>query len=170
MYFKERYGHVVQNWVSIRYINTIYLFEKVYPFDMSVIFCERCNNLLYMRIDHDQSTTLMYHCKNCYFEISEDDLRSKIDLDMTIYDEKYEDDQATYKQFITPFIQDDPTLPHVSNIECANKKCTRPPEKERDVIVIKYDAIQLKYIYHCTYCLTFWKKDNDEPLNKEVDY
>lgn len=132
---------------------------------MSIVFCRQCDNMLYMsfRDTGDQHSTndkpeLLYHCKHCKLELTADAMRADQRLlSAAVHTENYEDDQASYKQFINPYIREDPTLPHVTDIECANPACTRPPEAMRDVIIIKYDSTNLKFLYHCAHCASFWK-------------
>jgi hypothetical protein len=53
-------------------------------------------------------------------------------------------------------IKHDQTLPRVSNIECPNKACPKPKESPNEVIVIKYDQINMGFIYCCEHCDQFW--------------
>jgi hypothetical protein len=34
-----------------------------------------------------------------------------------------------------------------------------PPRPPNDVIVVRYDDVNMKYLYHCSYCSTFWKTE-----------
>ncbi len=59
---------------------------------------------------------------------------------------------------LNEFTHQDPTLPHVKNIPCPNAEClTKTGAKERDVIYIKYDADNLKYLYICNVCKAQWR-------------
>lgn len=69
----------------------------------------------------------------------------------------YGDNQMAYKHYMTPHIRHDPTLPHAKDIDCINPNCTKKPNEIRDVIYIKYDRDNLKYLYNCMYCKEFWK-------------
>ena len=31
-------------------------------------FCEKCNNMYYLKIDNDDSNQLIYYCRNCGYE------------------------------------------------------------------------------------------------------
>jgi hypothetical protein len=129
---------------------------------MPIVFCKQCDNMLYMSFRGDDSTQteqgdLMYHCKHCMFETTAEALRADRNLSAAIQTENYEDDQASYKQYVNPYIKEDPTLPHVTDINCANPECTRPKDATRDVIIIKYDTVNLKFLYHCIHCYAFWK-------------
>ena len=64
----------------------------------------------------------------------------------------------SYKVFLNEFTKEDPRLPHVKNLLCPNAQCkTRTSQVESDVIYIKYDSANLKYLYICTICDTQWR-------------
>lgn len=63
-----------------------------------------------------------------------------------------------YKMFVNEFTKKDPRLPHVSNLQCPNANCpSRKGDAESDVIYIKYDTANLKFLYICNVCDTQWK-------------
>ena len=49
------------------------------------------------------------------------------------------------------------TLPHVHNIKCINKQCTKKSDEDNDVILIRYDNTGFKCIYYCVHCNHNWK-------------
>lgn len=120
-----------------------------------MIFCQNCDNMMYIHVDASDASSpkLLHICKNCKFERPSDSET----LSAPVVRTNYEDDQTSYKQFMSPYLALDPTLPHSSEIACTNQACTRPPSQPSDVIFIKYDAVQLKYLYHCVHCKQFWK-------------
>jgi DNA-directed RNA polymerase subunit M/transcription elongation factor TFIIS len=64
----------------------------------------------------------------------------------------------SYKVFLNEFTKEDPRLPHVKNLKCPNESCaSRKGQAESDVIYIKYDSANMKYLYICTVCDTNWK-------------
>ena len=58
-----------------------------------------------------------------------------------------------------PYILDDPTLPRLKNLKCINSECitNQNDEINSDIIYIKYNHENLKYLYICTKCKTSWK-------------
>ena len=55
-----------------------------------------------------------------------------------------------YKILLNEFTRQDPTLPHAKTIKCPNAACaSNGGGAERDVIYIKYDPVNLKYLYIC---------------------
>jgi DNA-directed RNA polymerase subunit M/transcription elongation factor TFIIS len=123
-------------------------------------FCNVCDNMLYIRLEATEGNgnKLVYFCKNCGNSIDGEDTATK----SCIIDTNYIDDQTTYKQFATPYITHDPTLPRVNDIACPNAECSSVAGSSAaattpEVIYVKYDATNLKFLYHCTRCSTFWK-------------
>ena len=55
----------------------------------------------------------------------------------------------------------DPTLPRVSNILCPNGDClTNKEDIPREIIYIRYDDTNMKYVYLCSTCDTVWKTED----------
>lgn len=124
-----------------------------------MIFCDRCDNMMYISVSAsdeqggDERPVLRHFCKAC----------GKVQQDKTEQSNKaivsttYDDDETSYRQFMSKFIGMDPTLPHSHTIACPNEGCTRKKDEANDVIYIKYDADRMKFLYHCVFCKTFWK-------------
>ena len=113
-------------------------------------FCEVCNNMLYISVTEENA--LKYYCRNCsYTEIATDTEPTMISK--TVIDQ----DVATYKQFMTKYIKYDVTLPRVNNIKCPHEQCKDNKEADNEVIYIKYDQNNMKYMYYCCKCEQFWK-------------
>ncbi len=129
-------------------------------------FCTRCDNMLYISLRPDESKDgkpleLTYSCKHCGFVVTANEATQAGDAraarDTAVLSTDYTDDQTSYKQHATPYLRFDPTLPRVSDIACANERCSRAEGAPNEVIEVKYDAGNLKYLYHCVHCLSFWK-------------
>jgi DNA-directed RNA polymerase subunit M/transcription elongation factor TFIIS len=111
-------------------------------------FCEKCGFMYY--ITTTEEDTLMYYCRNCGHENKE---LSVEELKVTVYEKS----NNTQKQ-INPWIKFDPTLPRTNTIKCPNEKC-KSNEKDQtpDIIYIRYNDIDMKYMYICTKCDFNWK-------------
>jgi DNA-directed RNA polymerase subunit M/transcription elongation factor TFIIS len=133
-------------------------------------FCDVCNNMLY--VSTDEQTGLVLYCKNCNFRKAMESSSKSVQLtnvnysaqhenvlgnDNCIMNTNYSDDARSYKQFLTPNIKYDMTLPRVNNIPCP-KKCSNG-DGDSEVIYIKYDQTNMKYLYFCCKCEHFWKLD-----------
>ncbi len=127
-------------------------------------FCSVCENMLYISLRPDDTKegaplALTYSCKHCGFAVTADSLAAGVNEagGSAVLSTDYSDDQTTYKQYATPYIRFDPTLPRVNDIACPNELCTRTQDAPNEVIYVKYDPVNLKYLYHCTHCSCFWK-------------
>ena len=112
-------------------------------------FCENCNNMMYIKVD---DTDFKYYCKNCNFTINEDSHVSKCIMHTNL-----EENISNYKQFVTPYIKYDKTLPRVNNIICPNPSCSKEKDKDNMVVYIKYNNLKMLYLYYCCHCEHFWR-------------
>lgn len=111
-------------------------------------FCSVCKYYLYL----DQAEkTLRRVCRNCgYQEEDKGGLILEIDLK--------EKTSEGYKILMNEFTKQDPTLPHVNTIKCPNTGCdSNTSGKEKDVIYLKYDAVNMKFLYICNNCDAQWR-------------
>jgi len=113
-------------------------------------FCTMCGNMLYIR---NAEAGVTFYCKNCNFTKNPEDTNASFCVSTN-----YQDEAIKYSMFINPNIKHDPTLPHVNNIPCPSKDCTKEESKENDVIYMKYDPQNMKYVYFCNHCDYFWKQ------------
>lgn len=111
-------------------------------------FCDNCNNMLYIKVDE---ADFKYYCKNCNFSKTEDSNISKCIMRTTL-----DDNMSNFKQFVTPYIKYDKTLPRVNNIECPNPNCTRGT-KDNMVVYIKFNNLKMLFLYYCCHCEHFWR-------------
>jgi DNA-directed RNA polymerase subunit M/transcription elongation factor TFIIS len=113
-------------------------------------FCNHCQNMLYIKDDDNHSVKL--YCKNCTFEkpLAEDE-KSKL-----VLQNFYKSDINIHNVF-NKNIEYDKTIPHIDNISCPNKDCTKPKNQTNDIMFMNTDSINLKYVYYCVYCKHFWE-------------
>lgn len=114
-------------------------------------FCTTCNNMFYVKVDDNNN--LVYYCKFCNNSQTE----SKDNGSILVIDDNTVDDDIKYNHFINKNIIHDPTLPKVSNIVCTNESCTKKQGEDNEVIYIKYDYANMKYLYFCCKCQHFWR-------------
>ena len=63
-----------------------------------------------------------------------------------------------YRILLNELTRQDATLPHVKNVKCPRGDCpSNGGGAERDVIYIKYDPVNMKYMYICNVCDTHWR-------------
>jgi hypothetical protein len=100
-----------------------------------------------------EANDLVMYCKNCNWTTN-----SGHEKGMCVYESSAVEEEADYKQYMTKDVKNDHTLPRIRHIKCPNEKCTGT-DADREVIYVKYDNINLKYLYFCCDCETFWKSD-----------
>lgn len=118
-------------------------------------FCNFCDNMLYIKDNEDDRFDVKYYCKNCNFE-KPLSLENKSSI---IIQNRYLEKNINMNNVINDNIIHDPTIPHIDNIPCPNKDCTKPESKGNDIIYIKVDNINLKFVYYCVYCKKFWENN-----------
>ena len=114
-------------------------------------FCPKCDYYLYL---DTMGGVLKRICKLCSY--SENDTEGGCVMETVVQERSSEG----YKILVNEFTSEDPTLPHVNTLPCPNTACptnsagTKPP---RDVIIIKFDAQNMKFLYICNVCNQLWK-------------
>jgi DNA-directed RNA polymerase subunit M/transcription elongation factor TFIIS len=113
-------------------------------------FCPICKYYLYLKHNQEENK-LRRECHNCGYNTEEvHGLILEIDLK--------EKTSEGYKILMNEFTKYDPTLPHVNTIKCPNQECeSNTTAKEKDVIYLKHDAINMKFLYICNNCNAQWK-------------
>lgn len=112
-------------------------------------FCDLCHNMLYIAVEERK---LKLHCRNCQFSKTNEGNQT-----VCVVQSSSAEDSADYKQFMTKYIQHDPTLPRVNNIKCPKHSTHTDKSAPDEVIYIKYNPTKMKYLYHCCSCEHFWK-------------
>ena len=109
--------------------------------------CNKSNIMYYIRLNED-TMSLTNYCRHCGNEDNSPNTNIIYSEESAIYD----------KDIVNEFTKYDPTLPRISNIPCQNAECISHKEGETtEIIYIKYDEVNLKFLYLCTKCDTSWK-------------
>jgi len=118
-------------------------------------FCVKCDNMYYIGINPDDPNKLTYYCRNCRH------------VDETITEEgvcvlntQLKKGEQKFNHIINKYTKMDPTLPRMYNVLCPNPECvtnTTSEKKPTEVIYVRYDDDNLKYLYICVECDTTWK-------------
>lgn len=135
---------------------------------MIIKFCDVCNNLFYLKIEDkekDNKQELYYFCKNCGHTKKHEQEENNCIFD------KYYDNGKYYQHIINKYTIYDDTLPRVNNIECPNTDCicNQNSSVDNKVIYIKYDQINLKFLYICCHCNTAWKNNSNGNKENQVE-
>ncbi len=117
--------------------------------DSKMSWCPKCENYLFV---DSKGTELRRLCRTCGYTTTD---KNDGPVMETIVQER---SSEGYKILLNEFTRQDPTLPHVKTLPCPNETCVtnREPAK-RDVIIIKYDNQNMKFIYICDVCGTQWR-------------
>jgi DNA-directed RNA polymerase subunit M/transcription elongation factor TFIIS len=143
-------------------------------------FCSNCGNMYYLKIVEDaetENTSLAYYCRNCGHSdtmlMTENNCVSNTQIKRT---------EQNYNHIINEYTKYDPTLPRISTINCPNAACESNmvaseeeqgasaaeegtgeiSSKKAEIIYIRYDDVNMKYIYLCTHCDTKWKTNESK--------
>ena len=125
--------------------------DAVEETESSLKFCPVCDNYLYMEVS-TESQGLTRLCRKCGHK--EEDTKGGLVMEMMIQQQSSEG----YKILLNEFTRKDPRLPHIrKNISCPNVTCdSNKGGKDPDVIYIKYDLVNLMYLYICDICGEKW--------------
>ena len=115
-------------------------------------FCSNCENMYYIRLDADDSNKLIHYCRKCGNEdqtfTSENVCISKTELIQS---------EQGFSHIINKYTKLDPTLPRINTILCPNANCETNKGKEKEIIYIRYNEKDMKYVYLCSTCNHVWK-------------
>lgn len=122
-------------------------------------FCSNCDNMYYIKLNEEENE-LVYYCRNCGNVDN-----SPTENSLVISSANFKNEDAFISSFINSYTKHDPTLPRTNLLKCPNNNCSSnvksedndKTDKNSEIICIRYDAIELKYIYLCSYCDTAWK-------------
>jgi DNA-directed RNA polymerase subunit M/transcription elongation factor TFIIS len=121
-------------------------------------FCSQCQNMYYISIDADDANKLIYYCRNCGNKDSNLSVQN-----VTVSRVQLKKSEQEFSHIINKYTKLDPTLPRVSNILCPNSECsTNTHHTAREIIYIRYDDRNMKYVYLCSTCDTVWKTEEQK--------
>lgn len=116
-------------------------------------FCTECDNMYYISINTENSNDLSYYCRNCGHidpSIATENL--------CVLNNQLKKGVQTFHHIVNKYTKDDPTLPRIYNIKCPNGDCTtnKTENNKAEIIYMRYDDTNLKYLYICSTCDTMW--------------
>lgn len=118
-------------------------------------FCNKCENMFYIKLENENCNNLIYYCRNCGNSTS-----NITDLGKSIIKENINKSDNKYNININSYTKLDSTLPRINYIKCPNETClSNKPEfdiDKREIISIRYDHINMKYLYLCSHCDYSW--------------
>ncbi len=120
-------------------------------------FCDKCDNMYYIRVSSEEEDKLIYYCRNCGNE----------DVNLTknnicVLKTQLLKNEQKFNHIINQYTKLDPTLPRINTIKCPNSECSsNVGGEDREVIYIRYDDTNKLYIYLCAKCETTWKTEKN---------
>lgn len=77
-----------------------------------------------------------------------------------VYEHILREDRTT-RLVTNPYLKNDPTLDHLSNLVCPNGDCpSRIGNVKSDVVPVKINEKHLVWMYQCTNCDITWKQNS----------
>lgn len=127
-------------------------------------FCSECGNMYYIRLGGENKDKLTYYCRKCGHE---NDEIIGLEENICVSHTDIKESKSSYEHIINQYTKLDPTLPHIHNINCPNVACpsnkNQNQEKQTsDILYLRYDDANMKFVYICTYCDTVWKSADDQ--------
>jgi DNA-directed RNA polymerase subunit M/transcription elongation factor TFIIS len=115
--------------------------------------------MLYISIDENDTNKLIYYCRNC----GEKD-ESITDEGVCVLSTQLKKGEQKFNHIINKYTKLDPTLPRIYNLKCPNGACKSNVDDKGhpEVIYIRYDDNNLKYLYLCSECDNIWKTDDNK--------
>lgn len=120
-------------------------------------FCEQCDNMYYISINEDDPNKLEHYCRNCK------------NIDNTIMQDggcilniQTKNEEQHFNRIINKHTKHDPSLPRIYNMKCPNNNCKsnkNTPSTNPEVVYMRYNDADMKYLYICTVCDNSWKTD-----------
>lgn len=122
-------------------------------------FCDKCDNMYYIKISEDDEKNLEYYCRNCG-NVDNNISKENICVSKT----QYKKNEQKYNHIINKYTKLDPTLPRTNMIKCPNVNCVSNKNEggAKEIIYLRYDDTNLLYIYLCGECDTVWNTDKNK--------
>ena len=115
--------------------------------------------MYYISLKQEDSNKLIYYCRNCGH--SDDNL---INQNLCISKTEFNKKESKFSNIINKYTKLDPTLPRINTIKCPNSECSSNKDSSststREVIYLRHDDINMKYVYLCCNCDYSWTTSN----------
>ena len=139
-------------------------------------FCTKCQNMYYIRLSGEDEDQLTYYCRKC----GNEDSAIIASLDNVCVSRSDKRTASSYDHIINKYTKLDPTLPRLYHIKCPNASCSSNTAKEQkqeegkddasvegasdknEILYLRYDDANMKFVYICTSCNTVWKSADDK--------
>ena len=131
--------------------------------------------MYYIRLSEEDPNSIVYYCRNCGHENKNISLNS-----VTISKTSFKNKRQKYNSILNKYTKLDPTLPRINTIKCPNQSCKSnhgggeegaavgavvgavvgaASENKREIIYLRYDDINMNFVYLCATCDTVWNTE-----------
>ena len=112
--------------------------------------------MYYIKIDENDTNKLAYYCRHCQHNHVLDEAESICVINTQLNEGNV---ASNVSNIVNKYTKLDPTLPRIYTLPCPNMECitNTTQDAEREVLYIRYDDKNLKFIYLCCKCDTSWK-------------
>ena len=122
-------------------------------------FCTVCDNMYYIGISEKDGNQLTYYCRACGH--TDETLGHE---NVCVLKTQLKKGAQNFHHVVNEYTKLDPTLPRIYTMKCPNTACKTNAEGDHavpsEIIYIRYDEDNLKYLYMCSTCDTVWKTDD----------
>lgn len=131
-------------------------------------FCSVCDNMYYMKFEHDEfGGQLRHFCKSCGNETdAPPPILPRNNVNRSTAENDFPEGVFSPPPLpsdkLNEYTKYDPTIPHVKDTECPNASCdsnradSDKDKKVRDILYVRYDRENMKYVYLCAICDCTW--------------
>ncbi len=117
-------------------------------------FCKNCDNMYYLKINNENDNNLIYYCRNCG---KEDIIDNKA---TSIIKTVVNGTNDVFVNVVNKYTKYDNTIPRAKEIICPNASCKSLENPDmKDILLIRYDETNMKYMYLCSICDYMWKSN-----------
>jgi DNA-directed RNA polymerase subunit M/transcription elongation factor TFIIS len=123
--------------------------------------------MYYITIDDKNNDQLIYYCRFCGHK--DEQLTEE---GVVVLKTQYKKNEQKFNHMVNQYTKLDPTLPRIYSMKCPNHECKTNHNTSSsaagggtnacEVIYLRYDDENMKYLYICTTCDTSWKTDDDK--------
>ena len=121
-------------------------------------FCDKCQNMFYIKLENNECDKIIYYCKNC--GNNNDNL---LDTKKCILKETFGKTSNKFDNIVNKYTKLDITLPRINYVRCPNSNCESNnsdfDSSNREIIYIRYDDVNMKYLYMCSHCDITWNTE-----------
>jgi len=115
--------------------------------------------MYYISISETDGNKLTYYCRNC----GHTDDTAAMSEGVCVLKTQFKKSEQKFNHIVNPYTKLDPTLPRITNGKCPNSACPSNANANAvstDILYIRYDDDQMKYLYMCVVCDTTWKTED----------